>query len=439
MHRALFGTDGIRGRAGQYPLDDTGALQVGKAIAAYFTKPGDLVLIGYDPRESSPQLAAAVTAGLIGMGVHVENLSVIPTPGLAYLTRQCDAVAGIMITASHNLYTDNGIKVFTGEGSKLSDDIEAGLNKLINSVIPERGTGQASTGSIRLADYENFLIASCEGTSLQTFSVALDTANGATSGIAARVFSKLGASVVPLFDQPDGRNINLHCGATDTTTIQEIVTKEAEVTVGAAFDGDGDRLVLIDEQGRPLSGDHLLYILAVTGGHSGVVATIMSNQGLEVALKKHGIALHRTAVGDRYVLAGLAQTGLTLGGEQSGHIILLQHAATGDGMLAALQIFKAVQDSGKNLAAWRDELELLPQRLVNISLTDKSLLQHPDVTAFIATQTTALGENGRISIRPSGTEPKARVMVEAADADERAPAVAQQLEDLLLALQEKLT
>jgi phosphoglucosamine mutase len=430
MSREIFGTDGIRGPAGKYPLDDKGARQIGKAIGAYFAKPGETIFIGRDPRESSLGLETAVAAGLTSMGVNVRLLGVVPTPGLAYLTKNSEAIAGVMITASHNLYTDNGIKVFSGDGGKLPDNVEAELNKLIDGEIPDRGSGQASDASTMVGDYEKFLVSTIGEARFDGLRIAVDTANGATSGIAGRVFQKLGADTVSLFDQPDGKNINLNCGATDTKAVQEAV-KSQGLDAGVAFDGDGDRVILIDGQGRALSGDHILYILALSRKDRGMVATVMSNLGLETALKKQGITLTRTAVGDRYVLEGLEQTGFTLGGEQSGHIIVLDYATTGDGLLAAIQTLQQVRASGRSLAEWRDDLELLPQALVNVPLDDKSLIDSPEVQAFITEQTTRLGDTGRLLIRPSGTGPLARVMVEAPDAQAVAEDIAAELKKLL--------
>jgi phosphoglucosamine mutase len=399
-NRELFGTDGIRGVAGEYPLTAEGALQVGKAVGAHFTEPGDLVLIGRDPRQSSYMLAASVAAGLSAMGVNTAMLGVVPTPGLAYLTKQSHAKAGVMITASHNPYTDNGIKVFSQTGGKLPDDTEAKLNDLINSDISGRGFGQIVESPLPVSAYEDFLVESIGAGSIEGLEVILDTANGATSGYAARVFERLGAKVTALYDAPDGRNINDHCGATHTDALQSTVT-EQKAEAGAAFDGDGDRLMLVDEKGRQLMGDHIMYILALTGKHNGVAATIMTNMGLELALQKHSIPLKRTPVGDRYV------------------------------MLAAIQTLAAVRASGRTLVAWHDELKLLPQKLINIPLPDKAALKRPEVTAYIFEQTKELSGTGRLNVRPSGTEPIARVMVEAPDAAHRAQAIADHLSNLL--------
>lgn len=426
MSSQLFGTDGIRGPAGAYPLDDAGMLQIGKAAGTYFAQPGDVVLVGWDPRESSEALATSVIEGLTSMGVDVQKVGVIPTPGLAYLTTKQGAKAGVIITASHNPYTDNGIKIFTPDGRKLSDGVQAGLNDLIAKEIPKRDEGKASDNTAALAAYEEFLVSSAQGASFSTLHLATDSANGATSGIAARVFTKLGAQVVPLFDKPDGKNINVGCGATDTRTLQAEVKKQG-LDGGIAFDGDGDRVMLVDEKGRELTGDHLLYILAASGKQKGVVATIMSNKGLETALKRRGIDFKRTSVGDRSVLQAMDETGFRLGGEQSGHIIISEYAATGDGMLAAIRALAAAISSGKTLGAWYDELVLVPQALVSIPFSDTSLLASPHIKAFIAQKSSELGDKGRISIRPSGTEPKVRVMVEARDADERARSIADEL------------
>jgi phosphoglucosamine mutase len=429
MSSQLFGTDGIRGPAGTYPLDDAGMLQIGKAVGDYFAMPGETVLVGWDPRESSPKLMEPLVKGLAGMGAEVRKVGVIPTPGLAYLTKQQGARAGLIITASHNPYTDNGVKIFTPDGRKLSDKDQAGLNQRIDDQITDRAGGRIIEDPDAAKAYEDFLVESAGGKKFDTLQLAVDMANGATSGVAARAFERLGAKVTTLSDKPDGRNINVECGATDTRALQQAV-KSQSLDAGAAFDGDGDRVMLVDAQGRELNGDYILYILAMAGKQKGVVATIMSNQGLETALKEAGIGFSRTAVGDRSVLQGLDDTGFQLGGEQSGHIIISEYAATGDGILAAIRTLAAVLESKESLAEWRDKLQLVPQALVNIAFPDKSLLDREDIQAFIRAQTEDLGAKGRLSIRPSGTEPKVRVMVEAADAESRAKAIADQLTHL---------
>lgn len=432
MTRELFGTDGVRGLAGEYPLDSAGAQRVGRAVGVHFAQPGQSIVIGYDPRESSLQIVEDVTAGLTAVGVNVVSVEVIATPGLAYLTREHEEfVAGVMVTASHNPYQYNGIKVFAADGGKLSDEVEAELNQQIQSEIADRSAGSSSVNTDLCSQYTDFLHASVADPTLFTgIKVAVDAANGAASVYAAAVLEQLGAEVTPLFNTPDGRNINAGCGATDTRALQNAV-KDGAFDLGIALDGDADRLILVDEQAREVKGDHLMYILAVATDCEGVVATVMSNLGFEQALQAKGIQLDRTAVGDRYVLEGLERSGFGLGGEQSGHIILPQILKTGDGLLAALQVMQAVQQSGKSLAAWRDEVIMFPQALVNLQLGDKTLLDQPDVQAYIKTQVNQLGERGRVLIRPSGTEPLVRVMVEADDAQVLAEKIAQELRAIL--------
>jgi phosphoglucosamine mutase len=431
MSRALFGTDGLRGLAGEYPLNEAGAEQIGRAIGMHFAKPGQTIIIAHDPRESSEGLAAAVTSGLTAVGVNVISAGVIPTPGLAYLTREGqEFVAGVMITASHNTYEYNGVKVFDKNGDKLTDEVEADLNHLIDSNIQPRGTGKATEDNGLIRSYEDFLVGSAGSLDLKGLRVAVDSANGAASGLAERIFTRLGAQVKPLFDSPDGRNINVNCGATDTKALSEEVLS-GQFDLGIALDGDADRLALVDDHGREVNGDHLMYMLAVASQLKGLVATVMSNFGLEKALEKHGITLKRVAVGDRYVLEGLRETGFRLGGEQSGHIIFPDLLATGDGLLAAVQVVRTLSNSAKNLAQWRDEVELSPQALINIKLPDKALLDRSDIRAFIDVQASRLAGKGRVLVRPSGTEPLARVMVEAPDASRVAKQVADELQVLI--------
>lgn len=432
MTRDLFGTDGVRGLAGEYPLDDEGVRRIGKAVGTHFAQAGEKIVIGWDTRESSEAIVRNLAGGLQEVGIEVVLVGILPTPGLSYLTREnADFVAGFMVTASHNPYQYNGIKVFDAGGDKLSDETEVTLNRLIEQDLPDRGEGSVSQAPDLTKRYEDFLVKTADGLQLNGLKVAVDTANGAASGIALRVFERLGAQVTALFDKPDGRNINDHCGATDIEALrQEVLTKGLDL--GIALDGDADRLIMVDDKGRDVKGDYLLYILAVVRRVEGVVATVMSNIGFENALKQKGIKLLRTDVGDRYVLEGLKQTGYKLGGEQSGHIIFPLVLATGDGMLAAVQTLRAVHTSEKSLADWCDEVELLPQALVNIDLTDKSALQRPQVVDFIKSKNEELAAvPGRLLIRPSGTEPLVRVMVEAPDAQSRTEAIASELKELL--------
>jgi len=431
MSRELFGTDGVRGIAGEFPLNDEGAKRIGMAVGAHFAKPGQRIVIGNDPRESSAGLVKALTAGLTAVGVNVTAVGVLPTPGLAYLTREGkNFVAGVMVTASHNPRQYNGVKVFDANGDKLSDDTEATLNKLIEDGVPERDTGSSDTDGKLVKDYEDFLVTSAGDFTLKNLRLAVDSANGAASGLAGRVLKRLGAEVTALFDKPDGVNINDRCGATDTAALKKAVI-EGELDLGIALDGDADRVMLVDVRGREVNGDHLLYLLAVSGELEGIVATVMSNLGFEQSLERKNIKLERVKVGDRYVLEGLAETGYRLGGEQSGHIIFSQLLKTGDGLLAAVQAVKAVAASGWSLADWRDEVKLLPQALVNIPLADKKNLERPEVKDFIGQQEEQLAGRGRLLIRPSGTEPLARVMVEAPDAEKAARQIADKLKELV--------
>lgn len=431
MGRELFGTDGVRGIAGEYPLDVAGSKSIGRAVGTHFAEPGNKVVIACDTRESSTTLVTDIAAGLNSVGVDVVSAGVMPTPGLAYTTRQNDEfVAGIMITASHNPHQFNGIKVFDRHGDKLSDETETRLNTLIVEGVPDRANGNSIVNTQLGGDYEDFLVASAGDTNIRGLSLAIDTANGAASGLAQRVFERLGASVTPLFDEPDGRNINDHCGATDTKTLSNKVTSDG-LNLGIAVDGDADRIMLVDDQGRQLNGDHVLYILAVADKLPGVVATVMSNLGAEQSLASQGIKMERVAVGDRYVLEGLKASGYRLGGEQSGHIIMPELLATGDALLAAVQVLRAVQVTGKSLAQWYDEVELLPQALVNIPMADKASLDRAEVKSFLTEQTAMLEGKGRLLIRPSGTEPLARVMVEADDAQNLAESIAKQLKEVI--------
>jgi phosphoglucosamine mutase len=431
MSRDLFGTDGVRGVAGEYPLDTDGVKAIAKAVGVYFAEPGKTIVIGQDTRESSAQIVEDLISGLNEVGVNSVCVEVLPTPGLAYLTHTHEEfVAGIMVTASHNTYKYNGIKVFDKDGGKLADSTENDLNDLIEKGVENRSPiGESVVNKKLINQYEDFLVETASSLQLNGLLVAIDSANGASSKLAERVFKRLGANVTALFDQPNGRNINENCGATDIAALRQVVL-DKHLALGIALDGDADRLIMVDERGREVKGDYLLYILAVVRQTNGVVATIMSNQGFEIALQKKGIELLRTDVGDRYVLEGLKQTGYKLGGETSGHIIFPLVLSTGDGLLAAVQTLRAINTSNKSLAQWCDEVELLPQALVNIPLADKSLLKSKKVQDFINSETDRL-KPGRMLIRPSGTEPLVRVMVEAPNADEEAEMVAAKLEELL--------
>ncbi len=431
MQTNLFGTDGVRGLAGEYPLNHDGCLKIGMAVGMQFAEPGETVVIAADPRQSSEQIVADITEGLNRVGVNVVNIGVITTPGLAYVAMVNDEfVAGIMITASHNPYQYNGVKVFDGSGNKLSSEVEAKLSDLIASDIPDRGQGQQTQRPELCEHYEHFLLRTSEGLDLAGMKLGLDTANGAASVIAPKLFKSLGAEVSVLSDQPNGININEHCGATDMKQLEQAM-RDQQLELGIALDGDADRVLMVDEKGREVRGDYLLYVLALANGYKNVVATVMSNYGFEMALKNKGVSLTRTDVGDHFVIEELARTGYKLGGEESGHIVQPDLLATGDGLLAAVQVLRALKRSGKKLSDWCDEVELVPQALVNITVQDKSAIRDPAVQAWIKSKNDELAGKGRLLIRPSGTEPLIRVMVEADNAEQLANSIGEELKGIL--------
>ena len=413
MTRRYFGTDGIRGRAGEEPLTPEFVLQLGKAAGRYFRHESErpVVLLGKDTRESCDMLEAALAAGLLSQGVAVEHLGILPTPGVAYLTGELGASAGVMISASHNPYHDNGIKFFGPGGRKLSDEAELEIEKYLEEQIG--GSGIATVRNHQEAErlYIDRLLEI--GPRLDGLRVALDTANGATYRVAVKVFQRLGADVFAIFNTPDGRNINKGCGSTHPEALQRLV-KEGGFDIGFAFDGDGDRVIMVDERGRLAHGDYTLLINAVVREEPGVVGTIMSNMALERALEKRGIAFERAQVGDRYVYQRLLERGWRLGGEQSGHVLFMDVLHTGDGIQTALLTLEALQRSGSRLSDWVDEMPMYPQLLLNVPVGDKQrVMQHEELAAWIAEAEEMIGD-GRINVRPSGTEPLVRVMAEGA-------------------------
>lgn len=444
LDRGHFGTDGIRGLVDEFPLSGGGPETVGRAIGAEFAPEGGTVVIGGDTRDSTVPIMEGLTRGLRAVGVDVEVLGVLPTPGIAYTAQESGAAAGIAVTASHNPHSRdnreeryNGIKPFNGpdragtEGLKVSDHTEARLNLLMQG-LPDRLPQGGVTNDLGAVErYGDFLASTVEPDSLEGTRIAFDGANGAASAVGPVVLREVGADVAALFVSPDGFNINEGCGATATAALQEYVRDEG-ADAGIAVDGDADRLMLVDHLGRQVTGDHIMYILGVTGGHDQVVATEMTNLGAERAMQAAGITLHRADVGDRYVLEGMRRTGALLGGEQSGHIILPQ-LVTGDAMLAALQTLRAVRESGRSLAEWRDDVTLVPQKIVNIPVSPagKALLKGEAGAEFRARQAEAFGDRGRVLIRPSGTEPVARVMVESDSPEEDAKRIASDLQDFL--------
>ncbi|MFN3266712.1 MAG: phosphoglucosamine mutase [Deinococcales bacterium] len=414
MSRQFFGTDGVRSVAGSPPLTAAWTLRLGQAAAEVLKRQSHRpsVVVGTDTRQSGDMLAAALAAGLTAQGVNVVHLGVMPTPGVSYLTRQLGTSAGIVISASHNPYQDNGIKFFGANGKKLSDALELEIEANLQTDPPNAtGTALGTVTDYREAErlYSSFLLELAPD--LSGLKIVLDCANGATHRLAPKIFGRAGADIFALYTNPDGRNINTDCGSTHPENLQKIV-REMGFDLGVAFDGDGDRCLLVDNTGAMVDGDHLLYINGVSRNERAIVATLMSNMGLEVKLREHGIHLERANVGDRYVHERLLEKGLTLGGEQSGHTLFLDSTPTGDGMLTALLTLKAVRQSGKSLRQWREEMPLFPQVLVNVRVQDKSIAKHEEVQTALQNVEKTLEGRGRINLRPSGTESLLRVMVE---------------------------
>jgi phosphoglucosamine mutase len=427
--RKLFGTDGIRGTANRPPMTAEMALRLGLAAGGHFTR-GDhrhRVVIGKDTRLSGYMLEPALTAGFVAMGMDVLLLSPLPTPGVALLTRSLRADIGVMISASHNPYQDNGIKLFGPDGYKLSDAIELAIEERMLSGSDEGLAAPDLLGrAVRMEGARERYIEALKATlpkgmTLSGLRIVIDCANGAAYSVAPKVLWELGAEVIQIGTQPDGFNINAACGSTAPEAMQKAVLEHG-AHVGVALDGDADRLVLADERGQLIDGDQLLALLAnhwqaegmLRGG--GVVATAMSNLGLERHLQSRGLTLHRTQVGDRYVVEQMRSSGCNLGGEQSGHIVMTDFATTGDGLLAALQILAIMCRQEQPLSAFGRVFTPLPQRLRNCRLNGgKPPLETPAVQACIEAAHARLGNRGRLLVRPSGTEPLIRVMVEADD------------------------
>jgi phosphoglucosamine mutase len=422
MSKKLFGTDGIRGVAGQPPLDRRTVHAVGLALGKDLLERGHKcqALIGMDTRESGPWIAAELAAGLAAREVESRFAGVITTPGVAFLTRDETFGAGVMISASHNPFQDNGIKVFATSGFKLPDTEEHLIEEEIFRILPDVAPAGAECLDVDPGldrEYLDHLLSSLRRP-LDGLKVVLDCGNGAASHLAPDLFRRAGAEVIAMCDQPDGRNINLNCGALHVENLRrEVIAQQADA--GVAFDGDADRAILVAKSGKVVDGDHVLLIAArqlKASGHLAgnlVVSTVMSNLGLERALAAEGISMLRTPVGDKYVLEEMERRGAVLGGEQSGHIIFREYATTGDGMLTALRIFEIVAASGKSLDELSAGLDIYPQRLVNVRVRVRRPLEQMDaVNAEIAACDRAFDGSGRVLVRFSGTEPLARVMVE---------------------------
>ena len=425
--KKLFGTDGIRGIAGQSPLDATTIYAIGLALAHHLgTAPR--VLLGMDTRESGEWIAATLTAGLCAGGASVESAGVITTPAIAFLTHTHGFSAGIVISASHNPWQDNGIKVFGPDGYKLADSIELAIEdeifrQLAASTTPPQQTQPPAVNDADRADYVRFLLAAVPGLSLDGKCIVIDCANGAASTVAPQLFAELnangGGEAIITHASPDGRNINENCGALHPSVVAaEVLAHMA--SLGITFDGDADRALFADEHGRVVNGDAVLLLAARDLQARGllandtVVATTMSNMGLEAALKRSGIQMLRANVGDKYVLEQMIATGAALGGEQSGHIIFTGRSTTGDGLLTALLLLDIVHRSGKSLSELVADLKVFPQVIVNVKVREKRPLEGiPAVASAIRAAEVELADSGRVVIRYSGTEALARVMIEA--------------------------
>ncbi|RJF73136.1 phosphoglucosamine mutase [Deinococcus cavernae] len=421
--RKYFGTDGVRAVAGAFPLTAGWVMQLGAAAGEVLKRrnPRASVVIGKDTRQSGDMLEAALAAGLTSRGVNVIHLSVLPTPGVSYLTRHLQADAGVVISASHNPYEDNGIKFFGADGQKLSDSTELEIEGAIDDVPtfpPVTGVSMGSVTNYTEAErlYTNFLRS--HAPDLSGLKIALDCANGAAYRVAPKVFQSAGADVFAVYTTPDGRNINRNCGSTHMDHLRLIV-KEGDYDLGIAFDGDADRALFVDSRGNMVHGDHMLLLNARARGEKAVVSTIMSNMALEVKLQEAGIPLERTAVGDRYVHERLHQKQLHLGGEQSGHVLFLDVAPTGDGVLTALMTLGSMVRLGTTLDDLHDDLVMFPQTLVNVRVTDKKTIALDNaVQQAVQDAEAQLAGKGRINLRPSGTENLIRVMVEGQDETE---------------------
>jgi len=445
--KKLFGTDGVRGVANS-ELTPEIALNLGRAGAHVLAKsPSPKILVATDSRRSGDMLAGALSAGLCSVGADVYLAGVIPTPAVAYLVRHLQFDAGVMISASHNPMADNGIKFFSHTGYKLPDALEEEIESYV--AAPEklpRPTG-ANVGTIHNypsagEDYMAYLHSIVKGLCLKGINIALDCANGATSYIAAKVFESLGATVHALFNAPDGTNINSNCGSTHMQNLADYV-KANKLDLGLAFDGDGDRMLAVDGYGEFVDGDQILAICGLDMKERGllpgntIVATSMSNQGFEVMCRQNGIILHRTDVGDRYVLEKMLADNLPLGGEQSGHVIFGQHSTTGDGMLSGLLLLDTIARKKKPLAELKRVMEHFPQILINVQVDNakkREWEKYPKITDMIARFEGDMAGEGRILVRPSGTEPLVRVMIEGRDMGEitrMAEALAEVVKELL--------
>jgi phosphoglucosamine mutase len=421
MSKKFFGTDGIRGSVGADPMNADFALRLASAAAQVLVPEGGTVLIGKDTRLSGYMFESALEAGFVAAGADVLLLGPLPTPGIAVLTQEFKANLGVVISASHNPYYDNGIKFFDGEGAKLSDEVEKKIEKVLKkpAITLESGKlGRAKRIDTARSRYQEFCAATFpDDLDLDGMKVVFDGANGAGYKVGPRTLNELGADVITIGCSPNGRNINDGCGSTEPALLQKTVPA-VEADVGIALDGDGDRVVMVDENGEIIDGDQLLFILATARKKAGklrgpVVGTVMSNLGLELALQSHDIEFMRASVGDRYVLETLRQTGGIIGGETSGHVICLDQTTTGDGLISALQILAVMKRTSKPLSELAAGMTRYPQKMLNVpTATPMDPDSFPAIRDAVSQAESELKQTGRIVLRASGTEPVVRVMVE---------------------------
>jgi phosphoglucosamine mutase len=434
MSRKFFGTDGIRGKVGEEPMTAEFALRLASAVARVLAPEGGRVAIGKDTRVSGYMFESALEAGFVAAGMDVMLLGPIPTPGIAYLTRSMGADLGVVISASHNPFYDNGIKFFDSKGSKLSDEIELQIEeKLLEPAItrPSESLGKASLLDTARSQYQWFAMSTIpQDMRLKGMKIVLDCSNGAAYKVAPRALADLGADVIPIGCAPNGKNINADCGSTHPELLQATV-KGVGADLGIALDGDGDRLLMVDSEGNLINGDQIMFLIANARHQDGtltgpVVGTLMSNLGLEKALQERGIEFMRAKVGDRYVLELLQKHGGMLGGESSGHLLCLDKTTTGDGLISALQVLAIIKQSGQSLSELVVDMPIYPQTLVNVRVSGKPDLESAAVQAAVREVEQQLGDRGRVVLRASGTEPLVRVMIEGEDAAE-VQALAEQL------------
>jgi phosphoglucosamine mutase len=424
MGRKYFGTDGVRGRVGEEPMTVEFALRLASAVARVLAPNGGTALVGKDTRVSGYMFEAALEAGFVAAGVDVSLIGPLPTPAIAYLTQRFGCSFGVVISASHNPFDDNGIKFFDSKGSKLSDELEEQIEGFLDGPALTRdstGLGKATRVDKSRVVYQEFCASTMPpGMNLEGLKIVIDCANGAAYKVAPRVLADLGAEIIPIGCSPNGRNINLRCGSTAPELLQ-LTVAGVGADVGIALDGDGDRLVMVDHLGRLVDGDQLMYVVARDRQAHGelkgpVVGTVMSNLGLEHALKAEGIAFLRAAVGDRYVLAMLRENGGVLGGETSGHLLCLDRTTTGDGLVSALQVLAAMKQTGRPLAELTAGMARFPQVMVNVRVKERiDPARSSAIQAAVQRVEALLGDAGRVVLRASGTEPLIRVMVEGRD------------------------